>query len=78
MFLALLFGFISGALLVLVINVLAVCYWLRLKPKEDPKLVPKRTNVCNPKVSGFSTFDFEAYYQRYLWAVAYLSRLISL
>ena len=51
MFLALLCGFIVGAVLVLALDVFAIWYWLRLKPKEEPKLVPEFVKVKNPKVS---------------------------
>ena len=51
MFLALLCGFVAGAFLVLVLDVFAIWYWLRLKPKEEPKLVPEFVKVKNPKVS---------------------------
>ena len=51
MFVALLCGFVAGAVLVLVLDVFAIWYWLRLKPKEEPKLVPDFVKVKNPKVS---------------------------
>eukprot|EP00112_Aurelia_sp_Birch-Aquarium-sp1_P023277 Seg687.8 transcript_id=Seg687.8/GoldUCD/mRNA.D3Y31 product="PDZ domain-containing protein 8" protein_id=Seg687.8/GoldUCD/D3Y31 len=49
MFFALLCGFFAGAVLVLVLDVFAIWYWLRLKPKEEPKLVPEFVKVKNPK-----------------------------
>ncbi len=52
MFLAIIVGFIAGAFSVIAINIFIVYYWLKLQPKQDPKLVPEHVRVRNPKVSS--------------------------
>ena len=50
MIFALISGFIAGVVLVIALDLFAIWYWLRLKPVEDPKLVPEHVKVKNPKV----------------------------
>lgn len=52
MFFALILGFIAGALFIVTLNIIAVWYWLRLQPKEHPKLVPEYSKVKHAKVNS--------------------------
>ena len=48
-------GFIAGTILVIILDVIALWYWLGWVPKEDPKLVPRYENVKHSKVSHLVT-----------------------